>query len=172
MRSWRSSSLYTSGLFFLAADADTGPGNRDQACLGDRLAAVAAHAIHALIDAPSASSIACRISRRSVSASSRYDFVLPRALSPCRGAELFSSSIARLGRVRPASPRVCAAAHPQGPRFLHGPWHVSEMNNRRLDHSDGSFALSAASGLGRSTNARTTLRRRQNAFATSQTLQP
>src|SRR6187200_1865968 len=51
VRSWRSSSLCTSGLLFFATDADAGPRDCRQPCLGDGLAAVAAHAVDALIDA-------------------------------------------------------------------------------------------------------------------------
>src|ERR1019366_2023767 len=39
-------------LFFLARDADARPGNRVQPGLGDRLAAIAAHAVRTLLDAP------------------------------------------------------------------------------------------------------------------------
>src|SRR5215208_354249 len=51
MSSWRRSSLCTSGLFFLAADAGARPWNRGQPRLRDRLAAVAADSVAAVVDA-------------------------------------------------------------------------------------------------------------------------
>src|SRR5262245_26450086 len=52
VRSWRSSSLCTSGLLFLAADARAGPRNGRQPRLGNRLAAVAADTVGPLVDTP------------------------------------------------------------------------------------------------------------------------
>src|SRR6187402_1725452 len=51
IRSWRRSSLCTSGLFLLAGDADPGPRDRVQTRFGNRFSAVAADAVNAFVDA-------------------------------------------------------------------------------------------------------------------------